>query len=279
MDLQFEPHAGPSYSPTPAASLGRMHMLRDGFLYAGMVAEFPSQRHSALIYVALDGDEFTIETPGHTLRTRAALIRPGVRKRIVGRPRVAFIEVSPIHRGYPAFAQMHTQAQEPVQAWPHEHFNALLPALRDFAAGRTRPADADRLYAQMVTLATQRMPDTAPVDPRVRQVMKLLRENQRRTLDELAEAVCLSKDWLVHLFQREAGISLRKYEQTIKLHAAAAFMNRGVSMTEVAANAGFADSAHFSKMWKQHYGLPPNRMFSGHRFVTVDPMPASRLVA
>jgi AraC-like DNA-binding protein len=252
-----------------------MHMLRDGFLYAGVVAEIPSQRHSALIYVALHGDAFTIETPGHTTRAAAALIRPGVRKRVLGRPRVACIDVSPLHLGYPAFAQ----AREPVQAWPHEHFAALAPALRDFLAGRTRPTDADQLYAQMVALATKRMPETRPVDPRVRQVMKLLRENRRRTLQELAEAVCLSKDWLVHLFQREAGISLRKYEQTIKLHAAAAFVNRGVSMTEVAALAGFADSAHFSKMWKQHYGLPPNRMFSGHQYVTVDPMPASTLHA
>lgn len=275
MDLQFAPPAGPADSTPPASSLGRMHMLRDGFLYAGVVAEIPSQRHSALIYVALSGDEFTIETSGRTLRASAALIRPGVRKRIVGRPKVAVIDVSPTHLGYPAFAQ----AQELVQAWPHEHFTALLPALRDFAAGHTRPTEADQLYGQMVTLATKRMPDTKPVDPRVRQVMKLLRENQRRTLEELAEAVCLSKDWLVHLFQREAGISLRKYEQTIKLHAAAAFVNRGVSMTEVAAIAGFADSAHFSKMWKQHYGLPPNRMFSGHQYVTVDPMPASPLHA
>ena len=162
-----------------------------------------------------------------------------------------------------------------MQAWPHEHFAAVLPALRDFAAGRIRLAGADHLYGQVVALCTTRMPETKPVDPRVRQVMKLLRENRRRTVEELAESVCLSKDWLVHLFQREAGISLRKYEQTIKLHAAAAFVNRGVSMTEVAASAGFADSAHFSKMWKRHYGLPPNRMFSRHQKVTVDPMPAS----
>jgi len=166
-----------------------------------------------------------------------------------------------------------------VQAWPREHFTPLLPALREFAAGRRRLAEADMLYTRMVELAVKRLPATKPVDPRVRQVMKLLRENRKRTLDELAEAVCLSKDWLVHLFQREAGISLRKYEQTIKLHAAAAFVNRGVSMTKVAAIAGFADSAHFSKMWKQHYGLPPNRMFSGHRYVTVDPVPSSPALA
>ncbi len=276
MDLQFEPHAGPPSTPTLTSRFGRMHMQREGFLYAGLIAEIPSQRHSVLLYLALDGSEFGIEAGGTTLRASAALVGPGVRKRIVGRPHLAVVDISPTHPDYPPFAQL---ASESAEAWPREHFAPLVPALLEFRAGRMRVEEADRLYAQMVALAVKRLPATKPVDPRVRQVMKLLHENRRRTLDELAEAVFLSKDWLVHLFQREAGISLRKYEQTIKLHTAAAFVNRGVSMTKVAAIAGFADSAHFSKMWKQHYGLPPNRMFSGHQYVTVDPMPASPLHA
>lgn len=273
MDLQFEPHAGPSPSSSTAAAsrFGRLHMQREGFLYAGLIAEIASQRHSALLYVALDGREFGIETGGSTLRASAALVGPGVRKRILGRPHLAVVDVSPTHPDYPAFAQAASQSAQP---WPREHFESLMPALHEFRAGRTPLDEADRLYAQMVALAVKRLPATRPVDPRVREVMKLLGENRRRSLEELAEAVCLSKDWLAHLFQRDAGISLRKYEQTIKLHAAAAFVNRGVSLTRVAAIAGFADSAHFSKMWKQHYGLPPNRMFSGHEYVTVDPLHA-----
>ncbi|MBX3627417.1 MAG: helix-turn-helix transcriptional regulator [Rhizobacter sp.] len=276
MDLQFEPHAGrPPSSPSTASSYGRMHMQREGFLYAGMVAEIPSQRHSVLLYVALSDTPFTLEAAGQSVSLTAALLGPGVRKRVLGRPDVACVDISPVHPSYPAFAQ----ANASVQVWPREHFAPLMPALQAFRAGRMSPAEADRLYAKAVALAEQRLPPTKPVDPRVRQVMALLHENRRRSLDELAASVCLSKDWLVHLFQREAGISLRKYEQTVKLHAAAAFVNRGVSMTQVAAIAGFADSAHFSKMWKQHYGLPPNRMFSGHEYVTVDPMPARPLHA
>lgn len=270
MDLQFEPHAGhPPSSPSTTAR-GRMHMQREGFLYAGMVAEIPSQRHSVLLYVGLSDEPFTLEAAGQSVNITSALLGPGVRKRVLGRPDVACIDVSPVHPSYPAFAQ----ANASVQVWPREHFAPLLPALQEFRGGRMSPAEADRLYAKVVALAEQRLPPTKPVDPRVRQVMKLLHENRRRSLDELAGSVCLSKDWLVHLFQREAGISLRKYEQTIKLHAAAAFVNRGVSMTQVAAIAGFADSAHFSKMWKQHYGLPPHRMFSEQQYVTVDPMPS-----
>lgn len=47
-------------------------------------------------------------------------------------------------------------------------------------------------------------------------------------------------------------------------------------MTEIAAAAGFADSAHFSKLWKQQYGFPPQVMFVGRGYVTLDPIVPSR---
>ena len=158
-------------------------------------------------------------------------------------------------------------------AWTREHFAALSRELAAFHDGSLAHAGADRLHDQLVELAAQRMPAVKPIDPRVREVMRLLRERLGRSTQELADAVCLSKDWLVHLFQREAGISLRRYEQTLKLQAAAIYVNRGVSMTKVAAIAGFADSAHFSKMWKQNYGFPPNRFFVGNDRIAIDPTP------
>jgi AraC-like DNA-binding protein len=274
MDLQFAPRARavslPVNFPGVASPYGRLHIVRHGFFYAGLVAEVSSQRHSALLYLALKDGEFTIETPGSRLRAAAARVGPGVRKRLLGgaAPLVC-LDICPTHRSYRAFAQ----AEASMQALPRAHFTGLDNALRAFHDGSMGVAEADHLYTQLVTLALQCMPAVQPIDPRVREVMRLLRERRRHTIQELAEAVCLSKDWLVHLFQREAGISLRKYEQALKIQAAAAYLKRGVSMTELAAIAGFADSAHFSKMWKQHYGFPPNRVFGGSELMTIDPMP------
>jgi AraC-like DNA-binding protein len=270
MDLQFEPHARVVSSPPLRAPYGRMHLVRDGFLYAGLVAGQSSQRHSAVVYLALGDTEFTLEAPGSRLHASAALVGPGVRKRFTaGRVPVVCLDICPTHRSYHAFAQ----DAAPLRSFPREHFDTLNEALRQFHEGHMRSAEAGRLYDQVVALAARRMPEVRPLDPRVREVMRLLREDRHRSTQELADAVCLSKDWLAHLFQREAGISLRKYEQTLKLQAAAAYVHRGVSMTEVAAVAGFADSAHFSKMWKQHYGAPPRQLFTDKERITIDPLP------
>lgn len=274
MELHLAPdRSGPlglAAAPVQAAPYGRLHLVRNGFLYAGLFAGVSSQRNSALVYLALTPSEFTIETKGSRLRADAALVRPGVHKRFLdeGCPAVS-LEICPTHRSYRAFSQ----AQAATLAWPREHFAGFTEAMKAFHEGGMGSAEADRLYCQLVERAVQLMPALKPIDPRVGEVMRLLRERRDRTLQELADAVCLSKDWLTHLFHREAGISLRKYEQTLKLQAAAVYVNHGVSMTEVAAMAGFADSAHFSKLWKQNYGSPPNRFFVGNDRIAIDPTP------
>lgn len=274
MDLQFEPRGlapvCPPATRRPAATHGRMHLLRDGFLYAGRVAETTSQRHSVLVCLSLDAAGFGIESSQGWVQTEAALVAPGTRKRIVaGAARVACIDVSPTHRSFRTLAR----ATVPVQAVPRAQFEPLDSALHAFLEGRLGDDEAGPLHRQLVLLAAQRAPEAASIDPRVRRVMRLLREDRSLTVQSLADAVSLSKDWLLQLFQREAGVSLSKYEQVLRLQAAGAYVKRGVSMGEVAAIAGFADAAHFSKVWKQHYGFPPHRLFAGRRPVAIDPLP------
>lgn len=279
MDLQFEPGARAMIPARAAAmdglatsgTIGRMHLLREGFVYTGLLAPVSSQRHSVLLVFSLDGSEFSVETACGRVRAEALCVASGVRKTVhAGGSPLVCIDIAPTHCHFRSFA---AACAGDVQAWPREHFEPLQGALAEFRAHRMSSSTADRLFSDLVALAMKRLPEPRPVDARVRTVMKLLREDRHRSMAELAEAVCLSKDWLVHLFQREAGISLRKYEQVLKVQAAAVYLRSGVSMTEIAANAGFADSAHFSKLWKQQYGFPPQVMFVGRGYVKLDPLP------
>lgn len=250
------------------APVGRMHVVPSGFLYAGRFDDVTNQRQSAVLYLALNADAFEVQTADTRFATSALFVGPGVRKRIRAKDSpVVSIDISPTHRAFPTFARGHPAAR----AWPRAHFAALQDTLMAFREWRLAPAEADRLYEQAVDLAAARLPAAGPLDPRVREVMRRLRGQHGLSTQELAEAVNLSKDWLVHLFQREVGIPLRRYEQTLKLQAAAAYLRRGVSLTEVAAIAGFSDSSHFSKLWKQHFGFPPQRSFMGEELF-VDPM-------
>lgn len=248
---------------------GRMHLVRDGFLYAGRIEEVTSQRHSVVLYVALTEGQFELDIDGGRHLATAALVAPQTLKQCRGRGVVmACLDVWPTHRHFRTLAR----ASATQRVLPRERFMPAMDALADFQGDRLDIAGADGLYRQMVELACEQVPEAPPIDPRVRDVKRLMRERPAIPIDELAKAVHLSRDWLVHLFQREMGLSLGKYEQALMLQSAAAFLRRGVSLTEVAAIAGFADSSHFSKMWKRHFGFPPQRLFAGAE-VTVDPLP------
>jgi AraC family transcriptional regulator of arabinose operon len=252
-----------------AAPCGRMHIVRDGFLYAGVMERVVSHRHSAMLYLALSPEPFHVQAGDAQVLARAALIGPDQRKQIDGRGApLACVDISPTHRAFATFAR----GGEAVTAWSRGAFDDEDAALRAFREQRLGAAEADALYGRLVAQAVAQLPPAAPVDARVREVMRLLRAAPATDLRSLASAVHLSPDWLVHLFRRELGLSLRKYAQTLKLQAAAAYLRRGVSLTEVAAEAGFADSAHFSKLWKQHFGFAPQRAFTGEE-VSIDPLP------
>jgi AraC family transcriptional regulator of arabinose operon len=244
-----------------------MHIVRDGFLYAGVLPDVASERHSALIYVALPPHTFALDTPTVCLRTAAALVRPGTPKRVrAGTATVACIDVCPPHRAFRTLSRL----PEDVRPWPRDPFAACIAALQAFVDHRVDHRGADQLHQRLVDAALAQLPAAPAIDPRVQATMQRLHDDARLTPEQLADAAGLSKDWLLHLFQREAGVSLRQYAQTLKLQAAAAFLRRGIPLADVAERAGFAHPAHFSRCWKQRFGFAPHRAFMGNE-VRIDP--------
>jgi AraC-like DNA-binding protein len=46
-----------------------------------------------------------------------------------------------------------------------------------------------------------------------------------------------------------------------------ASIERGATLTQAALESGFADSAHFSRVFQAHFGMAPSRAISSVRFV------------
>ncbi|MEY4561634.1 MAG: hypothetical protein RLZZ618_911 [Pseudomonadota bacterium] len=260
---------------TLAPTRGRLHAYRNGFLYAGPVIDVLSQRHSVIICFALTCDNLSVWTKTQSLpQVGAVLIAPGYARIDSGGSPIAMLDVSPTDYHYRALAQAAAECRE----WPRAHFAPIFDEMEAFRSGHTPPTKVGPLWRRFLELALELVPAVKPLDPRVREVMRMLREEPGRPVEDLARAVDLSVDWLRHLFVTEAAIPLRKYEMTLRLQTAAAHIGNGTSLTQVAANAGFADLAHFSKLWKLHYGYPPRRAFAGDA-VKIDSTSLSRFEA
>ncbi|MEY4563479.1 MAG: hypothetical protein RLZZ618_2756 [Pseudomonadota bacterium] len=250
-----------------SARVGRLHTYRNGFLYAGPVFRTTTQRQSVIVCVALTDVGFSVQTKKETLSSiGAALLPPGFMHIHTGRSPVAALDVAPTAYPYRALARA---ASASTLVWSRTHFEPVLDELRAFKEGHLPASEVSALRRRFLELALELVPPVQPLDPRVREVMRLMREEPGRPITDLAREVDMSVDWLRHLFVTEAAIPLRKYEMTLRLQTAAAHIGSGASVTQSAANAGFSDLAHFSKIWKLHYGYGPRRAFAGNK-VSID---------
>lgn len=109
------------------------------------------------------------------------------------------------------------------------------------------------------------------LNPRVKQAIQVIHETQGRelTLEYIASHVFLSESRISHLFKREVGIPIQRYLLWYKLAQAAFNIGKGLSLTDAAEEAGFADSAHFSRSFRVMFGVTPSQILKRSRHVQV----------
>ena len=97
-----------------------------------------------------------------------------------------------------------------------------------------------------------------PLDRRVLAMMAYARSNLEGAIS-LSDAVAdigLSPSRLRHMFAEQTGLPFKTYVLWLRIQKAVEAYARGESLTVAAHEAGFADSAHFSRTFRRTFGLP-----------------------
>lgn len=254
----------------PPARRGRLRLYSDGFIFSCEGAETRTHRYSTSVLVALGDEPFEVSVGTRTDRCHVAAFKPLVTKTLRARG-VPFIclDLSPNH---PRYRSLHTLGGDGMLVVPREELAELMPDARAFHEGVLGCRTSRAMLYRAVELVSRRLAPPEPLDARVERVMVEVERNPASTWAELSPLACLSRDRFSHLFTREVGISLRLYAQTMKIHAAARYHGSGMSLAEIAQAAGFADGAHFSKVYSRAFGRPPAESFHGDA-VALYPLP------
>lgn len=78
------------------------------------------------------------------------------------------------------------------------------------------------------------------------------------SLPQLAAVACLSKNYFIRKFRSRVGIAPQKYVSMARIERAKLLLaNSNSQVSEVMADVGFTDSAHFSKAFKASTGYSP----------------------
>jgi AraC family transcriptional regulator len=141
-----------------------------------------------------------------------------------------------------------------------EAFAETMDDLRT-AALRARSRDEIVACAQRLLLAlTPSSQPKAASDERILRAVKYVNEHLHEplTLPQVARVAFLSPSRFRHLFAEQTGMGLRQYILWRRFVNVWEHRMNGVSLSEAAHAAGFADSAHLARTSRRMIGIPPS---------------------
>ncbi|XNS33464.1 GlxA family transcriptional regulator [Halomonas cupida] len=131
---------------------------------------------------------------------------------------------------------------------------------RELAAGISDMFIYDRVRGEQ---DQQRVPlkhVLGTTQPRLQEIVALMENNLEEPidLDELASYVNLSRRQLERLFQRNLHCSPSRYYMRLRLNRARQLLKQtSLSIIDIAAACGFVSTPHFSKCYRECFGIPP----------------------
>lgn len=262
-DNRPETRVSPARPITPQSIVYRTSFV---YLCPRLESAPVTSRPAATMILAASPKEFEIEIDGRRQAAGVAFVRPFVAKRVHAAD-VPLISVG-LHPNHPMYRAFNRIPDPGCVMHRHAEFPDLLASVASAAAQPLTPQAGAILMEWAIRVATDGMPPLAPLDARVQQAMAMLVRDHTISLDELAEATCLSYFRLSHLFKQELGISLRQYVLALKIDTATQHLGLGGTLTDAAHAGGFCDSAHLTKVWVKWFGGPPTAFLKKDWFST-----------
>jgi AraC-like DNA-binding protein len=243
----------------PVVGIGRMVFWDGGGLWVLEAAgerggaDFHSH-HAIQITIALEG-RFELRTAGERLSAPAVAVAPDVRHLFEADAMVAFLFVEPESRAGRALLSSFEEGRQ-LRELPAAAVAPHLPALKAALRGGDDP-DLICLGRDLVSLLSGSTHAAIP-DRRVRAMIAHAAGSLEEgvSLGSAARAAGLSESRARHLFAAETGLPFKTFLLWLRIRRAVELYAAGQTLTEAAHEAGFADSAHFSRTFRRHFGLP-----------------------
>ena len=125
----------------------------------------------------------------------------------------------------------------------------------------------DKIIRQLVVIDNP----VNDIEVRIHKAIDFMKELEFKQISvkSIAKEIGLSESRLVHLFKDVIGIPIRRYLLWLRLNEAVKYTLEFKSLTDGAHHAGFADSAHFSRTFRQMFGLTPSDILKNDPFIQV----------
>ena len=227
------------------------------FLYVGpIIATRPHAHHAAQVIIASQG-LYIEDRAGGCIRTGTTVIPPRMRHCHGACAHAAMLHLDGNDRGSRELAR-----RTRCETWGRDTLDISVP--------RVPTRDAARALVAAVLSALDRGRPVQPQHPATRRMCAYLDGADAIDLAQLSREAGLSPRQMRHVFARDVGLPMRAYLRWRRVVRAAAAVTAGASLTAAAAAAGFADSAHLSRVFREQFGMAPTQGLSAVSWQMLD---------
>lgn len=143
----------------------------------------------------------------------------------------------------------------------------------DYLKGKlTHSSFIDKIQNQLNSKKEESRLSRNIIDDRILASIDFIRGNYENviSLTEVSSRYNLSESRFLHLFKKETGISFRKIQVWNKLARSFRLFQKNKTLTEIAYECGFTDSAHFTKKFKETFGISPKQIRTATLYNFID---------
>ncbi len=211
--------------------------------------------HAIQLTISLSGD-LSLTCGGETRSGQVIAVATDTLHRFAASGLLAFVFVEPESPSGRALSESLFR-DGPMIVAEEAGFVAAIEPLRGAFEGPMERAVMLDIASQAVAVLGGETAASLP-DARIRQIIRHALAHPELSLDQAAAGarVFLSGSRLRHLFVEQTGLAFKTYMLWQRLMRALEVYANGQSLTEAAHQAGFSDSAHFSRVFKRYFGLP-----------------------
>lgn len=221
-------------------------------LYTGVYGPTARHAHHAAQVVAAD-DEVSVCFDGDLrMQGRALVIPPDVPHALESSGVATMVFIDAESSTGRRLAERHAGVPERIVA----------------AISATRDGDVRDVVEAVLCAVDETGPATGnPLSAAIAAVVAQLADDpDAGTAVEFAAQAELSPSRFSQRFAREVGIPLRSYRRWVRMLLAVEALNAGASLTAAAHTAGFTDSAHLSRTFRDSFGIAPTDLLAASRF-------------
>ncbi len=249
--------------------IGKFLKTNDVGYLLGEISDNVDHKHYAIQMIVSLGGKFVIQSQSKKYHSKSLLVKSQVTHQLncLGQ-QVLIILINPASKLGHLLNKHH--GSKKVQEMNDELIKSIKQTALNWNQGRISNLEFIDAMDKIAEQYSKNYADCfKQIDKRIVSALNLLRGNTASILplETIAAQVYLSPSRFIHLFKNETGITYRRMQLWNKLMSSIDDISSYHNITDLAHAHGFSDSAHYSRTFKQTFGLSPKSLIKYSQFI------------